>query len=209
MAVAEVGIVAGRVLGKLRHVQRTDSDRSGFFKPAYGCSRVGGPEGPADLGTACAKLAGPVVYILVRQRHAVQRAEKPPSLAQLVECICLLQGVLPVESDTRVESGCGRETVQRSLGETDRCDLTVADGVAGLDQGQPREVRSAHHFCRHGVRSLISCRATPKLDGSSSNAIWPRKRSKPLAISASPRANSSLAAFGGATPDQNFVCSST
>src|SRR5262249_12085771 len=114
----------------------------------------------------------------------------------------------PVESDTRVESGVrDREAAKRSLGETDGCDLAVADGVAGLDQGQPREVR--RHFCRHGVRSLISCRTTSKLDGSSSNDIWPRNRSKPLAISASPRTNSSLAAFGGAIPDQNFACSST
>ena len=75
MAVAEVGVVAGRVLGELRHVQRSDCYRSGVFQSADGRGRVGGPEGPADLGAACAELAGPVVHIFVRQRHAVQRAE--------------------------------------------------------------------------------------------------------------------------------------
>src|SRR5262249_35813343 len=133
-----------------------------------------------------------------------------PSLAQPIEPMGLLQSLLPVESDTCVENGVGgREAVKRSLGETDGRDLAVADGVAGLDQGQPREVRSARRSRCHGVRSLISCRAASKLDGSSSNAIWPRNRSKPFAISASPRANFSLAAFSGATSDQNFTCSST
>src|SRR5262249_54128225 len=101
------------------------------------------------------------------------------------------------------------EGIERSLGEADGRNLPVADGIAGFDQGQSGEMRGASSSSRHGARSLISCRTCSKLEGSSSKAIWPRNRSNPFAISASPRANSSLAAFGGATPDQNWACSST
>src|SRR5215472_12704111 len=134
VAVAEMRIVASRVLCELRHIERPDGDRPGVLEPLDRRCRIGRPECAANLGATPARLARPVVHVLVRERHAVQGAEQRAGLALPVEALGGLQCLLRLEGNTRVDRPvAGLEGVKRGFGEGDRSNLALAHRLARLD----------------------------------------------------------------------------
>ena len=71
---SQIGVVSGRAISELRHVQRADAKRSGGGEPRqYGCGRRRDPP-LAQLRAAFRHLAFDVIHVLVGERHAIQRA---------------------------------------------------------------------------------------------------------------------------------------
>src|SRR5262249_25876922 len=97
-------------------------------------SRTWRLECAANLGATPARLARPVVHVLVRERHAVEGAEQPAGLAQPVEALGGLQCLLRLEGNTRVDRRvAGLEGVKRGFGEGDRSNLALPPRLARLD----------------------------------------------------------------------------
>src|SRR5215469_5496520 len=67
-------VVAGRAIGELRHLQRAEPDGAGIFQPLQRRRGRARDEVAADQRAAGHDMAGVVIHVLVRQRHAMQRA---------------------------------------------------------------------------------------------------------------------------------------
>ena len=67
-------VVAGGAGGELRHVEPAEIDRASPIEAREGAAVVVRDEVPADARAAGGDVARPVEHVLVRQRHAVQRA---------------------------------------------------------------------------------------------------------------------------------------
>src|SRR5262249_45950292 len=170
------------------------------------CS-IGRPECDANLGTTPARLARPVVHVLVREGHAVEGAERPALRSRSRR-----SAVCSASSGSRAILALivGSPALKASSAASVRADsgnLALAHCLARLDQRQTHERRGALPRRRHGVRSFVSCSAASKLDGSSSNASCPRARSNPCIAAANSRAKLWPTAFGGPIPHPNLACS--
>ncbi len=67
-------VVAGRPIGELDHLQRAQTYRAGILQALQRRRGRGRDEVAPDLRAAGDDLAGVVIHVLVRQRHAVQCA---------------------------------------------------------------------------------------------------------------------------------------
>jgi hypothetical protein len=67
-------VVAGRPVSELDHLQRAEANRAGILQPLQGGGGGGRNPVAANFGAAGDDLAGVVIHVLVRQRHAVKHA---------------------------------------------------------------------------------------------------------------------------------------
>src|ERR1043166_8467060 len=148
-AVAEVLVVPGRSGGKLRHVQRAEVDGAGRIEPRE--RGRGGARAPvaADFRAAGRDAAGAVEHVLVRERHAVQRAADAPAGKLGAERGGLLERACGVDGDETIEPRLpALDARERRFGGLDRRELPRTDCRRGLRQGHERRIGN----CRRRAR---------------------------------------------------------
>ena len=101
-------IVTGRAVGELRHLQRAQPDRAGILQALQCRRRRGRDEIAPDLRAAGNDLAGLVIHVLVRQRHAMQRAAAFALRKRRVGGIGGRQRRLPSIAMNALRRGCQR-----------------------------------------------------------------------------------------------------
>ena len=176
-AMAEMPVVAGGVEGELRHVEGRELDCAGGVEPG---ERVRGARRRAlaqDLRAAGRDFARAVVHVLVRHRHAVQRAAPAAGRRVAVGGLRGRQGALGVDAD---------ETVQARLGLRRRA-RAPPPSPARSAAAPPRIARQARSRRARAVRPRSSCHAaclrssSKKAAGSSSKASASRRGLRALA----------------------------
>ena len=111
---AEIGVVAGRAIGELRHMQRAEPERTRRLQPFD--DRRGGRCNPAfaQLRAAARHLAGRIKHVLMRERHAVQRPLELALRERGIGSACHLQCVLGFDTNEGVDLRLpGRDAFQQ------------------------------------------------------------------------------------------------
>ena len=132
-----MGVVAGRSVGELHHLQRAQPDRAGILQALQRRRGRGRDEIAANLRAAGDHLAGLVIHVLVRQRHAVQRAGEISLCQRRVGGIGRRQRLVGVDGHERVETGLPlRDAVEAGLRHLARRDALFCDRLRDLGQRQ-------------------------------------------------------------------------
>ena len=93
---AEMRVMTGRVLGKLRHIQRAHINRArGIQLFQHGRGHLGCEIAP-DFGSAGRNLPRAIIHILMHHRHTTQRAERFARLARGIHRRRLFQGAVAI-----------------------------------------------------------------------------------------------------------------
>ena len=187
-------VVPERAHRQLRHVQLAQGDGAGFAQPRHRGAFDRRGEVFASLRAARGRQAWHVAEVLVRERHAVQRAATSTGRELGFEGSRRRQGPVGVDRDERMDTPVeSRDTIETGLCRLDGRDLARGDRARqGLD-------RPASHAVSVG---LSPSSASTKPAGSSAIARSAATRST---AAASP-ATSALTRLSGAFMDRQTRC---
>ena len=127
-------------------LQRAETERAGGLEPLHGGRGRGRDPALADLRAAVGELALGVVHVLVRERHAVQRALRLAGGQRAVGGLRGFQRLLGLDA---------REGVERRAA---TCSMRASSAlVASSEETLRRRIAAARSFSVH-LRSLIGHR---------------------------------------------------
>ena len=170
---AVMGVVAGRAVGELHHLQRAQPNRAGILQALQRGRGRGRDEIAADLRAAGHHLAGVVIHVLVRQRHAVQRAAAVALGQRRIGGIGRLQRRFGFDRHEGIETRLPlRDPVEAGLRHLARGDALVARSPS-----RPRSATSGPARC--SFRNLRGSAPDRKVAGSRSNGSVPAIGAKP------------------------------
>ena len=137
-----MGIVTGRPIGELGHLQRAEANRAGVLQALQRGRSGRGDEIAANLRAAGDDLAGLVIHVLVRQRHAMQRAATVAFCQRGVGGIGGRERGLRLDRHEGIETGLpSRDPVETGLRHLARGDAFVARSLARPTSVTSRPVR--------------------------------------------------------------------
>src|SRR5215831_5086390 len=167
-----VRIVACRAVGKLHHLQRAEADRAGILQALERGRGGGGDEIAPDQRAAGDDLAGVVIHVLVRERHAVQRPPEAAFGERNIRFVRGFQRCFSLDRHKGVETGLplcnAMQTVARHL---TRGQALCGDRICDLRQRHQGGIEA------HWLASK-AC-ASKKLAGSRSKGNVPETAAKP------------------------------
>ncbi len=161
-----MAVVAGRSIGEFRHLQRAQPNRAGILQTLQ-CGRgCGRNEIAADFRAAGDHLAGVVIHVLVRQRHAMQRAADLAFRKRRIGDVGCRQRGVGFDRHEGIEAGLPLlDAVEAGLRHLARRESLLRDRLR--DRGQRQQCRFRAHF------EVFSVWTTAKVAGSRSNGSVP------------------------------------
>jgi hypothetical protein len=172
-----MGVVAGRSIGEFRHLQRAQTNRPGILQALQGCRGRRRNEIASDFRAAGDQLAGVVIHVLVRQRHAVQRAATVTFRQRRVGSIGGRQRLLRFDRHEGVETGLPlRDPIETGLRRLPRREAPLGDRLR--DRRQRHQGRFSAHLVDVHFAVLTAC-TRRNVAGSRSNGSVPAIGAKP------------------------------
>src|SRR3984957_3880253 len=165
-------VMTGRAIGELYHLKRAEPDRARILQALQRGRGRGRDEIAPDQRAAGHHLAGVIIHVLVRQRHAMQRAAVVALCQRRVGFIGRFQRGFRLERHERIETGLPLgDAMQAGTRHLMRRQLLRGDRLRDL--GQRHQGRLIAHFT-----TFMAC-ASRKLAGSRSNGSVPAIASNP------------------------------
>src|SRR3954447_16599072 len=168
-------IMAGRPVGELHHLQRAEADRAGILQPLQRGGGGGRDPVAANFGAAGDDLAGVVIHVLVRQRHAMQRAATVSFRQRRIGGIRRSQRFLLLDRHERIEARLPlRDAGKAGLRHLARRHALACDGLGYFRQrkscGFGRVHRRASFWTTRNVAGSRSNGSVPAIGARPSNA---------------------------------------
>ena len=146
-APAVMGVVAGRAIGEFRHLQRAEPDRCRHPSAAAARSRSrSATKSRRIVEPQVDDLAGVVIHVLVRQRHAVQRAADLAFGERGVGGIGRLQRRLRLDRHEGVETRLPLRDAMQAARASPHARTAASCAIAARDLGQRHQGRFGAHF---------------------------------------------------------------
>ena len=139
-ALLQMLVVAVRPHGELDHRQAAEVDGARVIEPLHCGCRVVGPEIAADFRSAGRALPGHVEHVLVRERHAVQWAERFAGRHCGIGLLRGRDGLIELFPDEEVQDRIeSLDLFYASQDDFLRADFAGGDGRGDFDKRQERE----------------------------------------------------------------------
>ena len=136
-----MGVEAVGAHGELDHGEAAQVDGTGRVEAVEHGGRRSRAEFASDPGAAARDLAGPVVHVLVGERHARERAGCLAAAPVLVDLPCPGQRVVALDADEGVEVGIQPvDARERRFHQIGGGKVAVCNGIRRLAQAECRDL---------------------------------------------------------------------